>query len=117
MKKIKKYGSLKENQIIDVRDWLPSDFDFVDYTEKNLPGLAKRIMTNHEITHIAHCLELLAKEYSGERSDDEFVEDLLKEDYRNALLNADDVNRIAIMVYVLFQINKVPIALRNKFKV
>ena len=31
-------------------------------------------------------------------------------------MQADDVNKIALWVYIIFQINKVPIVLREKYR-
>lgn len=99
-----------------MKEWLSSDFKFRDYVDKNMPGMARRIVLPRDIDHVAHLLEVLAKAYSGEKLDDEFLEYVLAEQYDKALMNADDVNRIMIWVYIVFQINKVPIVLREKYK-
>lgn len=115
MAKIKKFNELNEDNL-PMKEWLPSDFNFREYADNNLPGLAKKVLTNRDIDHVADILEMLAKAYSGVRSDDDFVDYLLAEKYDKALMNADDTNKIAIWVYILFQINKVPILLREKYK-
>ena len=115
MAKIKKFDELNEDNL-PMREWLPSDFNFREYADNNLPGLAKKVLTNKDIDHVGEILELLAKAYSGVRSDDDFVDYLLAEKFDKALMAADDINRIAITVYVLFQINKVPNILREKYK-
>lgn len=118
MSKIKLFDKFKTNEAetIPKSEWLPADFDFRDYVDKNMPGMARRILVPRDIDHVAHILELLAKSYSGEHSHDEFVDYLLAEKYDKALMEADDVNRIVFWVYVVFQINKVPIVLREKYK-
>jgi hypothetical protein len=116
--KIKDFSDFNINEQTDPqKEWLPEDFDFRDYVDKNMPMLAKRILVPKQIDHVAHLLETLAKEYSGEKSGEEFIEYLVTEKYDKALMEADDINRIAIWVYILFQINKVPLMLREKFKV
>jgi hypothetical protein len=116
-KNIKNFDKFKMNEEnLPMKEWLPSDFDFRDYVDKNLPGLARRVLVPRDLDHIAHIMEMLAKAYSGEKSNDEFVDYLLSEQYDKALMEADDVNRIAFWTYVVFQINKVPIVLREKYK-
>lgn len=118
MAKIKDFDNFSLNEDnIPMKEWLPSDFDFREYVDENLPSLTKRILEPKQIEHVTNILEMLAKEYSGEKSDDDFVESLLTEKYDKALMLADDVNRIAFYVYVIFQVNKVPIVLREKYKI
>lgn len=117
MARIKKFEMFNEAVDVNSPEWLPSDFDFVNYVEKNIPLLAKRILVQHDIKHVADLLEMLAKAYSGEKTGSKFIGYLLSENYEKALIEADDVNKISIWVYVLFQINKVPTILRDKFKV
>jgi hypothetical protein len=117
MGNIKKFNAFKLNEDnIPVDEWLEQDFDFRKYADDNMPGLAKKILTNRDIDHVGNILEMLAKAYSGEPSHDDFVDYLLAEKYDKALMNADDVNRVAFWVYILFQINKVPIVLREKYR-
>lgn len=116
-KNIKDFNGFKMNEEdLPMKEWLPSDFKFRDYVDSNMPGMAKRLMVPHDIDHVASLLETLAKAYSGEKLDDEFLEYVIAEQYDKALMNADDVNRIMIWVYIVFQINKVPIVLREKYK-
>ena len=116
-KNIKDFDKFKINEEnIPVQEWLSTDFDFRDYAAKNLPGLARRVLIPRDIDHIAHLLERLAKAYSGEPEDDEFLLFLISEKYDKALMEADDVNRISLWVYLAFQINKVPIVLREKYR-
>lgn len=97
-------------------EWLPTDFDFKDYVDKNMPGMARRILLPRDIEHVSKLMETLAKSYSGVPSHDDFIDYLLSEQYDKALMSSDDVNRIMIWVYIIFQINKVPIVLREKYK-
>jgi hypothetical protein len=116
-KNIKDFNKFKMNEeAIPVSEWLPSDFDFRDYASENLPGLARRILLPRDIDHIANLMERLAKAYSGVSEADDFLNYLLQENYLKALMTADDVNRISIWVYIIFQINKVPITLREKYR-
>jgi len=119
MAKIKDFKDyLNEQSEEDLKkEWLPSDFDFRQYVDDNLPTLAKRVLVPNQIDHVAHLLERLAKAYSGEKEDDDFLEFMIQEKYDKALMTADDVNKIAFCVYVVFQINKVPLMLREKNKV
>lgn len=115
MAKIKKFDELnEETQAEALKEWLPKDFDFRDYVENNLPGLARKVLVPRDIDHVASLLERLANLYNGKKDNDEFLEYLLSEKYDKALLEADDVNKIAFYVYLIFQINKVPLALRGK---
>lgn len=116
-KNIKDFNKFKMNEDnLPIKEWLPSDFNFREYADNNMPMLAKKVLTNKDIDHVAHILEMLAKSYSGVPSHDEFVDYVLAEKFDKALMEADDVNRIAIWVYILFQINKVPITLREKYR-
>lgn len=116
-KNIKDFNKFNMNEeAVPKGEWLPADFDFRDYVSKNLPGMARRILIPHDIDHVADLMERLAEAYSGVPPEDEFLEHLLAEDYLKALMTADDVNKISLWVYIVFQINKVPITLREKYR-
>ncbi len=97
--------------------WLPEDFNFRKYVSENLPLYAKKTLVPNDIDHVSDILKKLSECYSGIKSNDDFVKILLSENYDKALLKADEVNKVSMFVYLLFQMNKVPIALRDKFKI
>ena len=111
-----KYLKKMNEESLPLKEWLPTDFDFRDYVDKNMPGLARRILLPRDIDHVAKLLEMLAKSYSGVPSHDDFIDELLAERYDKALMQADDVNRIMVWIYIVFQVNKVPIVLREKYR-
>lgn len=116
MAKIKSFDVFLNEDNLPMKEWLPSDFDFREFVEENIPAMSKRIFVPNQLEQITNNLEHLAKVYSGEDTKDKFIKSLLTEKYDTALMETDDVNRIAFIVYVMFQANKVPQVLRDKYK-
>ncbi len=67
-----------------------------------------------EVEHVAHCLELLVNEFLGKEAYDGFIEALSKENYKDAMMLADDINSVAIKTYAIFISTFVPQGLIRK---
>jgi hypothetical protein len=96
----------------DWKDSLGEDFDFEAYAEDNL-GLAKKALSPRDMRHVASCLKMLAEELSGIPSQDDFIEAWAARDYKRALVEADDVNRVAFWIYHVFLYNKAPMKMKS----
>jgi len=69
-----------------------------DYANRN----SNYILDADEVVHIATCLEHLLDWYETGRPLGDFLTNLLKNDLKNTIFSADDINRKALPVYAFF---------------
>ena len=83
-----------------------------DYANKN----SNYTLGADEIVHVATCLEHLLDWYQTGRPLGDFLTNLLKNNLKETIFSADDTNRKALLVYVLFLHWQLPSNYKEKVK-
>lgn len=82
-------------------------------------GNAKGLMpetpfTHDELDHIGMCLEHICKWYYEDYPIGDFLTAVVQNDFCEACLHADDINRKALYLYAMFLANKIPFDYQDK---
>ena len=86
------------------------DEDLVEYLKANSTEKQRVIFTEDDYQHIAHCLKDLVAELFGLYPAGDLYP-ILKNDLFGAIGACDNINRLAISLYIIFLYNKVPASL------
>lgn len=107
-----KENSLKEGNL---REHFMKEMEGFNYTGWTIDNLNPYLIFNQEqLEHVTVCLRLLVKEFLDKPSYDGFIEALSKENYKEAMMLADDINSVAIKIYAIFISTFVPLGLIKK---
>ena len=86
-----------------------------DWTKANSEGLMLPMtFTDDEIDHISMCLEHIVKWYEEDYPLGSFLTAVVRNDFCEACLRADDINIRALYLYALFLHNRLPSDWRKK---
>jgi len=89
--------------------------DIEKWVEDNAVGLMPEIpLAPDEIKHIAMCMEHISKWYFEDYPIGDFLSAVVRNDFCQACIRADDINRKALYLYALFLYNKIPGDWRKK---
>ncbi len=91
----------------DIKNWVETN------AEELMPDT---LFTLNDIDHISMCMEHLYRWYHEDYPIGDFLTAVVKNDFLEAVSRADDTNRKALYLYVLFLANKLPLDYRNKAK-
>ena len=86
--------------------------DILEWVVDNNNGLAP--LTPAEIAHIAKGMHNIYLWYTGGNHLGDFLVAVVKNDFSNACLQADDINTKGLRLYALFLANKIPLDYREK---
>ena len=90
---------------LEIRQW-------VELNAKSL--MLETQFTLAELDHIAMCLHHIYRWYHEGYPIGDFLTSVVRNDFTEACLRADDVNRRALYLYALFLANKIPFDYRDK---
>ena len=83
------------------------DKELLSYLKDNSTAIQKEIFGEKEYTHIVHCLKSLVAELFGLYSSGE-LSPILQNNLFRAVSICDDINVLALNLYVKFLYNKIP---------
>ena len=89
----------------DIRSWVQ------DNAEGLMPNTS---FTLDDLDHIAMCMDHIRQWYYEDYPVGPFLTAVVRNDFREACFQADDVNRRALFLYALFLANKLPLDYRRK---
>ena len=92
-------------------------------SQERQTALLKYVASNNNITlegneleHVAMCLDHILDWYETGRPLGGFLTTLLKNDLKECVLHADDTNRKALLTYVYFLCNELPLYYKERAK-
>ena len=86
-----------------------------DWVEQNAKGLMPELpLLADELDHIAMCMHHIYRWYHEGYPIGDFLTAVVQNNFMEACLHADDVNRKAFYLYALFLANKIPFDYREK---
>ena len=88
----------------DIRKWVESSATLMP----NIP------LDSDEMDHIAMCLHHIYRWYHEDYPIGDFLTAVVREQFSEACIRADDINRKALYLYALFLANKLPLGYRRK---
>lgn len=92
-----------------------NESDIREWVEENAEGLMPETQfTLDELDHIAMCIYHIYRWYEENYPIGGFLTSVVRNDFMEACLKADDVNRKALYLYALFLANKIPFDYRKK---
>jgi len=89
-------------------------FNYFQYVAENIPQ--SLMLSNDEMSHVAHGLESMVNDLVGNCSAGSFIKAVINNDLIEACRKADDINKVSLWVYAIFMRDIVPISLRHKNK-
>lgn len=89
--------------------------DIRQWVETNAKGLIYNMeFTSDEVDHISMCMHHIYRWYYEGYPIGDFLTSVVRNDFSEACLRADDINRKALYLYALFLSNKIPFDYRTK---
>jgi len=86
-----------------------------EWVEQNALGLTpETLFTVDDLDHVAMCMHHIYRWYHEGYPIGDFLVSVVRNDFMEACLRADDVNRKAFYLYALFLSNKIPFDYREK---
>ncbi len=88
--------------------------DIQKWVASNARGLMTTQFTDYEIEHISMCMEHIYKWYHEGYPLGHFLTHVVRNEFSEACVQADDTNRKALYLYALFCANKIGSDYRDK---
>lgn len=104
---------MKKTELINAMNYKLEKLDYTTWVTDNLPyRLRVGVLTPDDVSHIETCLKSLVEKLRNDQyTHGSFVEALAKGNIKEAIINADETNKIAIHVYIIFMTTFIPIGL------
>lgn len=86
-----------------------------EWVESNAKSfMPKESFTQEELGHIAMCLHHIHLWYHEDYPIGDFLTAVVRNDFTEVCFRADDINRRALIIYVMFLANRIPSGWRKK---